>query len=469
MILLDIATFLGHLHPLVVHLPIGFLLLAVLFNLAAYSQKLGHLRAAVPFTLLLGFASAVFACVFGYLLSLSGDYDDDLLSNHRIAGISLAIGSGILYLLTTRFFGRLFRVPAPLFSFLLIALLVLISYTGHQGGSLTHGRDYLALETLTRQQGDSSVAGAGGRDGASKGPTRPKPATVQSALIFEDVVHPMLEKKCGKCHDGGKTKGKLSIHDWQTLLKGGKTGPAVVAGKPGESELIKRISLDPHDEKFMPTDGKTPLTPQEGAILRWWIEKALAVQGKTFAEIKEQETIAPQVAAWLHLGTASPAGASGVGTADTTRPLQHINPDIPATLDIALVENLRKKGLMVRILLQNPVMLDVTLPPGSGKKMNEFREDLKKVAPNIVWLNLSDNGFTEKDLDFLKLLRNLEKLRLEKNPITDGIGDDLLSLRHLEAVNLNETRISSACLRKLAKNPGLKRIYTWKTAVKQSS
>jgi hypothetical protein len=96
------------------------------------------------------------------------------------------------------------------------------------------------------------------------------------------------------------------------------------------------------------------------------------------------------------------------------------------------VENLRRKGLTVRVMLQHPVMLDVTLPAGSGRHLSDIQGDLVKVAGNIIWLNLSDNGLTENDLGFLKQLSNLEKLRLEKNPIADGISDHLAALQHLE-------------------------------------
>ena len=70
--LLDIVTFLGHLHPLVVHLPVGFLLLAFIFELASYIKKDLQLKQAIGFILLLGFIAAVLACIFGYLLSLNG-------------------------------------------------------------------------------------------------------------------------------------------------------------------------------------------------------------------------------------------------------------------------------------------------------------------------------------------------------------------------------------------------------------
>jgi uncharacterized membrane protein len=445
--LLTIFTFLGRLHPLVVHLPIGFLLLAVLFDGMSYIKGYQHLRPAVSFTLLAGFVAAVIACILGYLLSLAGDYDPTILSHHMISGITLAVLSGILFFTTTPRFKTFYRLPSGFFTALLLGLVALIGYSGHQGGNLTHGSDYLDLRVLAEGQ-------------------RTRPARVEDAMIFEDVVHPILESKCSKCHEGGKLKGRLSVADLKSLLKGGKTGPAIVAGRPGESELFRRITLTPDNEKYMPSDGKPPLTKTEVAIIRWWIEKASAPEGKKMSELKDKESIIPQVAFYLGLGGAKAKPSTGAEASDTAFPEQHINPDIPAVQDRSLVDNLRKKGLMVRVMLQQPLMLDVALPAGSGTKMALIQGDLVRAGKNIIWLNLSNNGFTENDLGFLRQLPNIEKLRLEKNPISDGISDEVIGLRHLTALNLNETKISSTCLARLEKNPSLKKIYTWKTAVR---
>ncbi|WP_188315812.1 DUF2231 domain-containing protein [Chitinophaga agrisoli] len=441
--LLNILTFAGRLHPLIVHLPIGFLLLALLFDVLGYTRRYAHLRSAVPLTLLAGFVAAVLACVFGWILSATGDYDTATLGRHKTAGIILAVIAGLLLLFTTSWFKKQYVVGPRLFSVLLVGLMGLMSYAGHQGGNLTHGNDYLNLAILTQVQ-------------------RQKPTSVEAAFIYEDVVQPMLIQKCGQCHQPGKLKGKLSVQSLALLLKGGKTGPAVVPGKPDESELYKRITMDPGHEKFMPADGKPPLVKREVEIIRWWIEKGMAVEGKKLAELKGNATIQPQVAAYLGLGGAgAEEGVAGIE--------QHNNPEIPASLDMGLVENLRKKGLIVRVMLQHPVMLDVTLPAGSGARMADIKDDLARVGKNIIWLNLSDNGLTEGDLAVLEGMSNLEKLRLEKNPIADGISDHLLALKHLTAVNLNETKISALCVNKLGENPGIKRVYTWKTAVPQNA
>jgi len=433
MMLLDITTFLGRLHPMIVHLPIGFLLLAVVFELLSYVPKFRYLKTAVSITLLFGFIASTAACLLGYLLSLSGDYNYQNLTLHKYTGIAVAIVSGLLLLLTTKKIGSKMAVPGKLLSVLFVGLLFLMTYTGHQGGNLTHGSDYLSMAVL--QGGDQK-----------------KPGSVDEALLYEDVVQPLLVRRCGQCHASGKMKGQLSMQSLSSLLKGGKSGPAVVGGNLQESELYKRITLDATNEKFMPTDGKTPLTKQEVAMLKWWIEKGNAAAGVKVASLKNAEAIKPTIAGILGLGDAAEVTESNGPEA---------NPEIPKTVDEKQLDSLRSKGMQVRVMSHNPVMLDITLPAGSSQSLAAMKSHLNAVAKNVVWLNLSANNFTDASLDFLPSMTNLEKLRLEKNPLTDNIISQLTGLQHLEAVNLNETSVTAAGLEKLKSMPGLKRVYSW--------
>jgi hypothetical protein len=315
-----------------------------------------------------------------------------------------------------------------------------MSYSGHQGASLTHGNDYLTFRTLMQQE-------------------REKPATVEQAMLFEDVVQPILQKKCIQCHRDGKQKGELSLESLTALKKGGKSGQAVVAGKPDASELFKRITLDEDHKDFMPADGKPPLTKNEVKLITWWIKEGRAEGGKTIAEIKNTTKLKPMVALFLGIGGLTDSEDDGSEVS------QVINPDLPLVVDTSIIANLKNKGLRVRVMLNKPVMLDVTLPPKSGIKVADVKADILKLAKNIVWLNFSDNQLIDQEFDFLPALTNLEKLRVDKNPLTDRLSDYLISLKHLEAVNLNETKITDATTLKLKKNPGIQRVYSWKTNI----
>jgi uncharacterized membrane protein len=413
MVLLDIAAFSGQLHPLIVHLPIGFLILAVLFELVSYSKKYEFLKAAVSSILLLGFIAAIFACIFGYILSLSGDYDYKQLNDHKVAGIALAVGTGLLLLLGTNTVNRFIKVKRSVFSGLCVLIVALVSYTGHQGGRLTHGSEYLTVKVLLEQP-------------------REKPASVEQAMIFEDVVHPILIQRCAPCHRDGKKKGEFSVQTLADLLKGGKTGPAIVAGALNKSELFARIMLDPTNKKFMPTDGKTPLTKTETEIIQWWIEKGRAVERKKMSDLQNTQTITAKVSSYLKLGTNSESNElAGTNTVD------------------------------FRVMQHKPLMLDVTFPEGKADLLNLVNNDLKSIAKNIIWLNLSDNNLKDQDLESLSLMSNLEKLRLENNPITDKIIPIILSLKHLESINLNETELSEVGIERLKQHTSLKRVYQW--------
>ena len=310
-------------------------------------------------------------------------------------------------------------------------------YTGHQGGSLTHGSDYLSIKLIDE-------------------PIRKKPSSVEEALLFEEVVQPMLIQRCEQCHREGKMKGQFSVQTLETLLKGGKTRAAIVAGLLNKSELFNRITLDPSYEKYMPADGKTPLTKAEIEIIQWWIEKGMATKGKKIAELKVNPEIQSKIAAVLGIGNSTIVSETAI--TENSK----INPEIPAISNTALIDSLRNKGVNVRLMLHQPVMLDITIPPGMSASINSIKPILQSIAKNVIWLNLSNNGLTNNDLDFLAGMTNLEKLRLEKNPITDKILTQLSGLKHLEAVNLNETNVSEAGIEKLKQVPGIKRVYQWK-------
>ncbi len=74
----------------------------------------------------------------------------------------------------------------------------------------------------------------------------------QSAELFKSQVRGLLTQNCLKCHGGEKTKGEFDLTTREGLLKGGESGPAIVAGKPGESLLIRLIRHE--DEPNMPAD-----------------------------------------------------------------------------------------------------------------------------------------------------------------------------------------------------------------------
>lgn len=71
----------------------------------------------------------------------------------------------------------------------------------------------------------------------------PTEAPVQTtAVSFSKDIQPLFERRCINCH-GGKDgiKGGLSMRTHADLMKGGKSGAAVVAGDPANSLLVQVI------------------------------------------------------------------------------------------------------------------------------------------------------------------------------------------------------------------------------------
>jgi uncharacterized membrane protein len=440
MILADITTFFGRMHPLVVHLPIGFLVLAALLDWASYWPTYKNVQAAVPLTLLAGAVSAVVACVLGWLLSTTGDYAPILLDNHKYSGIALAGVTVILYALTAPTFARYLVLPRKVFSAAFVIVLGLIGYVGHQGGSLTHGSDYLSLATLTKTE-------------------RPKPTRIEQVFVFEDVVQPLLEKRCVQCHRAGKLKGNLRLDTHDALLKGGKHGPVVVAGKLTKSELYRRITLDPAHKEFMPTDGKTPLTKTEIALVKWWIEKAAAADDIKLTDVKGYQDVKPMVASVLGF-----PGSTDAFVADAGNPRRPVNPNIPPSGDTAQITVARQEGFVIRVMNHQPLMLDVTLPPKAGKSGVNLAV-LKPLAKHIIWLNLSDLNLTDGHLGIVATFSNLEKLRVEKNPIGNESLKNISGLAHLHALNVYHTKITPAGLETLKHMKQLENLYVWQTGI----
>jgi WD40 repeat protein len=93
----------------------------------------------------------------------------------------------------------------------------------------------------------------------------------KAPVSYDRDIEPILATKCQFCHSGAVKEGKLDMARYETLVKGGKRGAAVVPGKPGDSLLIK---LSGRTEKpIMPPKNEEPLTPEELALVKLWIDQ----------------------------------------------------------------------------------------------------------------------------------------------------------------------------------------------------
>jgi hypothetical protein len=255
----DMAHFLGRFHVLLVHLPIGLIVLVAFLELLARSPRFKHVNSAVGAVLALAVPATIASVICGWLLARGDEYEPNLLRLHKWMGIALAAACT----LTTMSYGLRLR---NLYRLGLVVTFVLLVGAGHLGGSLTHGKDYLtryapsSLRTWM-DPGEKTPA-------LQPAPSSPNPLEGQ---VFSDIIEPTFKQYCVGCHGPEKSGAKLRLDSYPGILKGSENGPILVSGKPGESELIKRLRLPLATDDHMPPQGKPQPGDAELALLEWWI------------------------------------------------------------------------------------------------------------------------------------------------------------------------------------------------------
>lgn len=275
----DLVRFLGAFHPLVVHLPIGFLILLLTLEFLSWLPRFENLVAANRIILVLTIPATIAAAACGWLLAEEGGYEPGLLTWHRWSGVALAAAIPLAWVLHLRESMVAYRL-------VLIAAAVLLGATGHFGGSLTHGRDFLA-----RHAPPALKPLLGGK----RTETPPPVVTTTAAgpggvVVYESVIHPWMEEYCTACHGPEKVKGELRLDSVDAMLKGGDSGPALVAGNSADSLLIQRMHLPLDDDDHMPPDGKNQPTADEIALVAWWID-AGAAAGRSATDLGAPDAI----------------------------------------------------------------------------------------------------------------------------------------------------------------------------------
>jgi uncharacterized membrane protein len=428
--------FLGHFHPVLVHLPIGVLLVAILLLWLSGKEKYKGVRQVVAPILLVGSVAAIVACITGYLLSISDDYDQSLVNWHMWMAIGVVLVSLILY---TKEVNPTVEVSTKLLS---IVLFILIIITGHFGGTLTHGSDYLSKPLYKMFYGDSVSN------------TVIKPVlNVQEALIYDDVVKPILQTRCYSCHDQNKQKGKLRMDDIALLLKGGKNGKIIDINNVDSSEMLQRLLLPTDNEHHMPPKEKPQPTESQIALLHWWISNKADFK-KRVKEIEQPEKIKP-----LLLSLQKPVIFKKQAA------------DLPATAvekgDEKIIQQLTDKGFTILPIAQNTNYLMVTLTDG-GKVIKKDLELLGRLSNQIISLKIINSTFEPDAIIALSKLSNLRRLNLANTNLTDNELHVVNSLQHLQHLNLTGTKVSAPAVLELQKLKELKTMYLYHTNISKS-
>jgi uncharacterized membrane protein len=429
--------FLGRFHPVVLHLPIGMLFMLLVLEFVSLRQPGSTASELIPLVLGMTIGSTLLAVATGTMLAYGEGADEQLVQDHMRNGIWLAMGTVMLGVLRT--------LPSRgTYYLVLIATGVLMFLTGHQGGSITHGRDYLteyASEPLRRLLGlevEEEV----------------KAASVEDLLVFEHLVQPIMEQNCVSCHNPDKLKGELNLETIAGHLAGGELGPAVVPFDVDASELLFRVTLPEDDEEFMPPDEKTPLTDDEVSLIAWWIEQGASAD-QTVGALGPMPT---QVDDYV-----------------TSMFDQMITPEERARLEEAqreLYANLATIRAEHGILIQ-PIESgsdDFTIETNAVRKAfdDAMLQHLEPYARSFVAADMSGTRLTDDGVSILAKFTRLQTLNLSRTELAGSTLGQLSELADLESLNLYGTRIDAAALDQLAQLTQLKQLFLSQTPIEES-
>lgn len=411
-----------NLHPLLVHLPIGFLVLGFILEIAYRKKPSDTVRDICLLILAIGVLSAIFALGTGWILAENGGYDETLLFRHRWLAVAFTVLSAGLY-----FFKRAnSKMAKKSYLPLYVVVLLLMGLTGHYGGSMTHGEDFLFADHAPQKVIIEDVA---------------------KARVYADIVQPIFNNKCVSCHNASKIKGGLLMDTKENLLAGGDSGnilDSVAPDKP--SLLLHHLHLPLEDEDHMPPKGKVQPTTDELALLEWWMghDHCFDCVVGTMDKTEQLEKI-----------------LKNLEEDTTTRAL--IAKEV-GEVPNAWLADLNHAGISAsRLAAESPLIL-INLYGRKDLVPGDFKA-LKKYARNIVELNLGYTNFNDTLAPSLKAFKNLTKLQLQKTAIADKAIEVIKDFEQLESLNLYGTQVDDTAFKTLEHLPKLTHLYVWQTNI----
>lgn len=421
--LMSVSEAIGRFHPVLVHLPIGVLLMAVLFHWLSDNPKYGVSTQAVRLLYGVGIAGALLSSITGFLLSNGGDYAGDTVALHMWLGICTTALSLVV-------FARLVQQKGDA-KWLSLLLLLALSLTGHFGGSLTHGDDYLTAAWGPKEEGVAV-----------------KPiANVQEAAVYADVVQPLLQSRCYNCHGAQKQKGGLRMDTEAGLLKGGKNGAIIQKGRAAESDLIKRLLLPREDEDHMPPKEKPQLTEAQVALLHWWVEQG-APFDKKIAQLHQPDQVRPILVS-LQSGAAR-------------QPADPLTPEKAAPpADAKAIKALQDKGVVILPVDKESSWLALNFVTAHFTDADAAL--LLPLKNQLLLVKMNDAPIGDATLQVLAQCTNIAVLHLNNTNITDAGLEKLHLLHNLRSLSLVGTKISVQGLAALRRLPKLQNLYLYGT------
>jgi mono/diheme cytochrome c family protein len=358
------------------------------------------------------------ALTLGLLLAHGSGESGLLITRHMAGGIALTIGALLCMLARPSWSSR--NMPY-LYPALLTCTIAALVWTADQGGSITHGSNYL---TQYMPAGLRRVAAFGAN-------------TATTDSFYAKQINPILDANCAACHGEAKSQGGLRMDSYDQLMHGGKDGPVIVAGSPEKSLLLQRITLPPDHKQFMPAEGKPPLRAEEIALIKAWIQQGASPTATTLTGIAIREDRAEL-------------------------PLQPVG-DYSALLP-EIHQMQQAQGAKLMPVSAKPEDGLVLYTVDSSATFDDAQlAQFQKFAPYIVEAELGRTAITNASFDTLKQFTHLRALHLEETHITSDGLQNLAPLSQLTYLNLSGTQVTSASVVPLSAMKNLRHLYLYNT------
>ena len=406
----------GRMHPLLLHFPIVIIVLYVLWLLLAKSNS--HYQEIGQDLLLLAAFSAALTALCGILLSKELGYDAEALQTHKWAGCIISVLLIFWYWLSTiKRLGRWIDIAA---SFIMLLLIVI---AGDLGAAITHGDNFLMAPVTPQKE--------------------KKVVVFEEALVYADLVQPILDAKCLSCHNSKKAKGELVMETAALLTKGGKDGKLWDTTQQDLGLLMRRIHLPEDEKEHMPPSGKPQLTDEEVVILQAWIKAGADVQKKVI-NLLPTDTL--RMLAYKRLKT-STEEKYNFPVADETK-VKELN---------------NTNRVIYPVAVKSPAL--VAKFYNSQYFNSKQLEELYPLRQQIIELNLSKMAVKDDDLKKIASFTNLRILNLNYSAITGKNLNELKKLPFLKSLSLSGTPVTVDNLSALQKFPKLKSVFVWNTRI----
>ena len=446
-------NFVGRFHPLIIHMPIGLISLALIIEVASFFKSFAYLQRSQNFVLWLCLLSGIVATLFGYFLMAAEDFAGHAMDMHLYFGLAVVVCS--LFALISSVKGRL------RFQRLWVgASMIACAAAGHFGGAMVHSPEYLTEHAPAALVPLLDIGLNPGGESEEATPSQEVPVGEQ--LVYENFITPMMAGTCNECHDANKTKGKLRTDTYEFLLAGaeGSDFTTVDPENAEESELVFRSELPRDDDEAMPPDGD-PLTTEELQILRAWID-AGATRELTVADLgAEMEAPAVTLVALYTDSEEAPVAGkvASLSVWDTLEPEEQAQrlDDVKAAAEIY--------RFSVMPISAEDDRLRINVINASKEFGDEQVALLEPVAERIVWLDLARSQITDAGMGTIGGMSNLERLHLENTAVSDDGIAELTGLSNLEYLNLYNTKVGNGIFDTFATLPKLRKAYVWQTGV----